>query len=93
LPDGNGITSKVFPDLQLPLVIQQKTPLRVVHRRSNLLRERQILQLVAKGVDGHHFRLELSTQASIRFFETDDTEMICGMKEANLRYKVDLGLT
>jgi tRNA U54 and U55 pseudouridine synthase Pus10 len=63
LPDGNDITSKLFPNLQLPLVIQQKTPLRVVHRRANLLRERQILQLVAKRVDDHHFRLELSTQA------------------------------
>jgi hypothetical protein len=30
LPDGNDITSKLFPYVQLPLVIQQKAPLRAI---------------------------------------------------------------
>lgn len=57
------ITDLLFPELKLPLTIQQRTPLRVVHRRANLVRERQILQLEAWRVDDHHFRLEMSTQA------------------------------
>lgn len=46
-----------------PLTIQQRTPMRVLHRRSNLIRERQVLNVHATRVDYHHFRLELSTQA------------------------------
>ncbi|KAL3940730.1 MAG: hypothetical protein SGBAC_004781 [Bacillariaceae sp.] len=68
LPKGdeasNGkITASLFPEITLPFTIQQRTPLRVVHRRANLVRERQILQMAAWRVDDHHFRLELSTQA------------------------------
>eukprot|EP00980_Cylindrotheca_fusiformis_P000427 scaffold103_cov116-Cylindrotheca_fusiformis.AAC.2 len=63
LPQGSDITSQLFPNISLPLEIQQKTPLRVVHRRANLVRERRILQLQATRVDDHHFRLEMSTQA------------------------------
>jgi tRNA pseudouridine synthase 10 len=47
----------------LPLTIQQQTPLRVLHRRSNLIRERLIFEVHATRIDAHHFRLELSTQA------------------------------
>ncbi|CAJ1954128.1 unnamed protein product [Cylindrotheca closterium] len=61
--NNQKITALLFPELKLPLTIQQRTPLRVVHRRANLVRERQILQLDAWRVDDHHFRLEMSTQA------------------------------
>lgn len=46
-----------------PLTIQQRTPLRVLHRRANLTRDRQVHAASATRVDNHHFRLELSTQA------------------------------
>jgi len=47
----------------LPLTIAQKTPIRVLHRRANLVRDREILAVQATRLDEHHFRLELSTQA------------------------------
>lgn len=52
-----------LPEQTAPLVIHQPTPLRVLHRRPNLIRDRAIYQATAKRVDDHHFRLELSTQA------------------------------
>jgi len=57
------VTSIIFKDTVFPLTIQQKTPLRVLHRRTNSVRERNILQAKATRIDDHHFRLELSTQA------------------------------
>ncbi len=50
-------------EITKPLMIQQRTPLRVVHRRANLIRERQILNAHATRIDNHHFRLVMSTQA------------------------------
>jgi tRNA U54 and U55 pseudouridine synthase Pus10 len=62
--DGNNdISALIFGDTQFPLTIHQKTPVRVLHRRANLTRERQILRAKATRIDGHHFRLELSTSA------------------------------
>ncbi|XP_050503709.1 putative tRNA pseudouridine synthase Pus10 [Diabrotica virgifera virgifera] len=48
-----------------PRVIQQKTPIRVLHRRSQLVRERTIYDLKATKVEGESdlFCLELVTQA------------------------------
>jgi tRNA pseudouridine(54/55) synthase len=63
LPPGDDITSKIFSSLKLPLTIEQKTPLRVVHRRANITRERKILQVTARRKNDHYFRLEISTQA------------------------------
>ena len=45
------------------LKIAQKTPMRVLHRRSLTTRERTIYTLNAKYIDPHHFRLNLLTQA------------------------------
>jgi tRNA pseudouridine(54/55) synthase len=46
-----------------PLTIQQRTPIRVLHRRSNMVRERQVLSCKGHRVDDHYFRLHLSTSA------------------------------
>ena len=45
------------------LVIQQKTPLRVLHRRSLATRARTVFSLSGKVLDDHHFSLSLETQA------------------------------
>jgi tRNA U54 and U55 pseudouridine synthase Pus10 len=60
---NNNLNEILFADTKFPLMIQQKTPLRVLHRRANAIRERQILSANAIRIDDHHFRLELSTQA------------------------------
>ncbi|XP_045114054.1 tRNA pseudouridine synthase Pus10-like [Portunus trituberculatus] len=45
------------------LVLQQKTPLRVLHRRPLATRSRTILSMKAHPVDQHFFKLHLTTQA------------------------------
>ena len=45
------------------LVIKQKTPIRVLHRRSLACRERTIYSATSTIIDKHHFKLELTTQA------------------------------
>lgn len=45
------------------LVLQQYTPVRVLHRRALALRERKIHKLEFKYVDEHHILLDLVTQA------------------------------
>jgi hypothetical protein len=54
------ITAMLGP---FPLTIRQRTPIRVLHRRSNMVRERQVLTCQAQRVDDHYFRLHLSTSA------------------------------
>ena len=44
-------------------VIQQKTPIRVLHRRSLATRARTIHTMRSELVDNHHFYLRLTTQA------------------------------
>jgi tRNA U54 and U55 pseudouridine synthase Pus10 len=39
-----------------PVMIHQNTPLRVLHRRTNAVRTRQVLFLNAQGIEDHHFR-------------------------------------
>lgn len=46
-----------------PLEVKQRTPIRVLHRRSNIMRVRHVLTLRAERVDSHYFRLNLSTDA------------------------------
>jgi tRNA U54 and U55 pseudouridine synthase Pus10 len=49
---------------RLPLQIAQRTPVRVLHRRAPMVRTRRILSCrVAEVIDGHRFRLRLSTDA------------------------------
>lgn len=45
------------------LKIDQKTPLRVLHRRPLAVRARVIHSMETQYVDEHHFRLHLKTQA------------------------------
>jgi tRNA pseudouridine synthase 10 len=63
LPDEDDLTKVLFRNVVFPLTIQQRTPLRVLHRRTNSIRERNVLYARATKIDDHHFRLELSTQA------------------------------
>ncbi|UJR31972.1 hypothetical protein I4U23_019445 [Adineta vaga] len=46
-----------------PLIIEQKTPIRVLHRRTVMTRQRSITELSAISIDSYHFRLRLTTQA------------------------------
>ena len=47
-----------------PLEIQQRTPLRVLHRRPNMVRPRTVRTcFVVERLDDHFFRLHLSTDA------------------------------
>ena len=45
------------------LKLEQKTPIRVLHRRTLATRERTVYSLQGEFADSHHFRLSLSTQA------------------------------
>ncbi|GAB6021556.1 Putative tRNA pseudouridine synthase Pus10 [Chamberlinius hualienensis] len=45
------------------LVLYQKSPIRVLHRRSAAIREKMIHSMSAKIIDQHHFRMQLWTQA------------------------------
>jgi len=44
-------------------LIQQSTPVRVMHRRALMLRERRVLRRRAQWLDGHFFILHLTTTA------------------------------
>jgi tRNA pseudouridine(54/55) synthase len=46
-----------------PIALDQRTPIRVVHRRSNIIRKRHVLTLKATKIDDHYFRLNISTDA------------------------------
>jgi tRNA U54 and U55 pseudouridine synthase Pus10 len=48
---------------KFPKEIQQRTPLRVLHRRPNIIRQRHVLSCRATPIDEHHFRLHLNTDA------------------------------
>jgi len=63
LPGVVDLTNFIFSNTTFPLPIQQRTPFRVLHRRTNSIRERNILHARATKIDNHHFRLELTTQA------------------------------
>ncbi|XP_056264423.1 tRNA pseudouridine synthase Pus10-like [Pseudoliparis swirei] len=45
------------------LTLDQKTPLRVLHRRALAVRQRVVHHMTARYLDPHHFHLELKTQA------------------------------
>ena len=45
------------------VVLRQKTPIRVIHRRSLATRERTVHHMSSELFDPHHFTLHLSTQA------------------------------
>ena len=43
--------------------ILQKTPIRVLHRRTVMTRARTVSNINAELIDEHHFRLKMTTQA------------------------------
>lgn len=45
------------------LVVKQKTPIRVLHRRTLAVREKMIYSMETELLNSHHFRLKLLTQA------------------------------
>lgn len=49
------------------IVIQQKTPIRVLHRRTNMTRTRSVYYIRAKYEGGSFFSIELVTQAGTYF--------------------------
>ncbi|XP_022086028.1 putative tRNA pseudouridine synthase Pus10 [Acanthaster planci] len=55
--------SLAFLSDQKDLVLHQKTPIRVLHRRALATRERIVHSMSATVKDAHHFRLFLKTQA------------------------------
>lgn len=61
--DDETLNSHLFGKIQFPLQLQQRTPLRVLHRRPNLIRLRHVITCRATLIDKHHFRLHLSTDA------------------------------
>jgi len=61
LPDSDTKLNELLGSF--PLELKQRTPLRVLHRRSNMIRERHVLTCSATRVDDHYFRLHLSTDA------------------------------
>lgn len=48
---------------RFPMELQQRTPIRVLHRRSNTVRIRHVLSCHARRIDEHHLRLNISTSA------------------------------
>nr|XP_015832595.2 putative tRNA pseudouridine synthase Pus10 [Nothobranchius furzeri]XP_015832597.2 putative tRNA pseudouridine synthase Pus10 [Nothobranchius furzeri]XP_015832598.2 putative tRNA pseudouridine synthase Pus10 [Nothobranchius furzeri]XP_015832599.2 putative tRNA pseudouridine synthase Pus10 [Nothobranchius furzeri] len=53
----------VFIDDIKDLILDQKTPLRVLHRRALAVRQRVVHSMSTRFVDSHHFYLGLKTQA------------------------------
>lgn len=46
-----------------PVALEQRTPIRVLHRRSNMIRNRNVLSCSVQRIDEHYFRLHISTDA------------------------------
>ena len=62
-PEEVSPESIKFLDEITSLELDQKTPIRVLHRRTLATRKRTIYDLKAQYIDSHHFTLLLSTQA------------------------------
>jgi len=71
------------------ILLSQKTPLRVLHRRPPLTRERMVHRIEMARVDDHHYSIKLKTQAGtyIKEFVHSDfgrtTPSICSLLDAN----------
>lgn len=67
IPDGSEIPPEVLEKLNstpVPLVLQQKTPIRVLHRRSLMTRERSVYSIKAIPCKSKRmFKLYVKTQA------------------------------
>jgi tRNA U54 and U55 pseudouridine synthase Pus10 len=75
-----------------PLQINQRTPIRVLHRRSNVVRVRHVLTLKPKWIDKHHFRLNLSTDAGtyVKEFVHGDLGRTVPSVSSLLGFKTDI---
>ena len=79
-------------DALCPIQLQQRTPMRVVHRRVNTVRERAVLSLRATRIDAHHFRLNMSTEAGtyVKEFVHGDLGRTCPSVGTLLGCRVDI---
>jgi tRNA pseudouridine synthase 10 len=57
------ITGKDLEKIEPRCVIMQKTPVRVLNRRADLVRKRRIKEIRAKLIDKNHIKLDLTTEA------------------------------
>jgi tRNA pseudouridine(54/55) synthase len=60
LPESDELNARLGT---FPLEIQQPTPIRVLHRRPNMIRIRHVLTSKARRIDDHYFHLHISTDA------------------------------
>ena len=74
------------------LKIEQKTPIRVLHRRTLATRVRTIHSLKGEFVDTHHFKLQLSTQAGtyVKEFVHSDFGRTCPSLCDLMKQEVDI---
>jgi hypothetical protein len=92
---GRAISSQEELETRLgtfPLELNQKTPIRVLHRRSRSTRVRRVLSLRATLIDAHHFRLNLSTDAGtyVKEFAHGDLGRTVPSVSSLLECKVDM---
>ncbi len=92
---GRAISSQEELQTRLgtfPLELNQKTPIRVLHRRSRSTRVRRVLSLRATLIDAHHFRLNLSTDAGtyVKEFAHGDLGRTVPSVSSLLECKVDM---
>ena len=59
----DDLQQALFCNTTFPITLAQRTPLRVLHRRSNIIRQRHVLSCQSRRVDDHYFRLSMSTDA------------------------------
>ena len=66
-----------IPVLEFPLTIRQRTPVRVVHRRGNMIRERALFSLSARArpEDARLVEVDLETSAGLYIKEFVHGEM------------------
>ncbi|KAH8584425.1 pseudouridylate synthase [Cryptosporidium sp. chipmunk genotype I] len=54
---------KISENLKFPIILNQRTPVRVLHRRPNIDRDRQIYDLMISPINENYFILDLLAQA------------------------------
>jgi len=59
------ITKKDLMKIKLPLIINQRTPTRVLHRRTNKMRKRRIKSIKIKNIDKKTFQLIIRCEAGL----------------------------
>lgn len=74
------------------LELHQRTPVRVLHRRANLIRLRKVYTMQMQRIDDHYFRLYLSTEAGtyIKEFVHGDLGRTQPSVSSQLQCKTDI---